>query len=73
MLHVVGQARYVEGVLHSVVGVDPVCIGGSVCKGKPALKMNGARVEGPTPWFESSYWLGLKNKYLVWGFTTPLL
>ena len=33
MLHVVGQAQYVEGVLHDVVGVDSVCIGGSVCKG----------------------------------------
>ena len=27
MLHVVGQAQYVEEVLQGVVGVDPVCIG----------------------------------------------
>ena len=33
MLHVVGQAQYVEGVLQSVVVVDPVGIGGSICKG----------------------------------------
>ena len=34
MLHVMGKAQYVEGVLQGVVGVDPVCIGGSVCKGR---------------------------------------
>ena len=34
MLHMEGQAQYVEGVLQSVVGVDPVWIGGSVCKGR---------------------------------------
>ena len=33
MLHMVGQARYEAGVLHSVVGIDPVCIGGSICNG----------------------------------------
>ena len=33
MLHVEGQAQYVDGVLHGVVGVNPVCIGGSICKG----------------------------------------
>ena len=33
VLYVVGQAHYVEGVLQGVVGVDPVCIGGSVCNG----------------------------------------
>ena len=32
MLHVLGQAQYVKEVLQGVVGVDPVCIGGSVCK-----------------------------------------
>ena len=26
ILHVVGRAQYVEGVLQGVVGVDPVCI-----------------------------------------------
>ena len=26
MLHLVGQAQYVERVLHGFVGVDPVCI-----------------------------------------------
>ena len=30
----VAQAYYVEGVLHGVVGVDPVCIAGSVSKGR---------------------------------------
>ena len=34
MLHVVGQAHYVEGVQQGVVGVDPVFIGGSICKGR---------------------------------------
>ena len=33
MLHVVGKAQYVEGVLQGVVGVDPVYYGGSVWKG----------------------------------------
>ena len=33
MLYVVGQAQYVERVLQCVVGVDPVCNGGNVCKG----------------------------------------
>ena len=28
MLHVVGQAQYVEGVLQCVVGVDQVCMVG---------------------------------------------
>ena len=26
MLHVEGQVQYVEGVLHGVVGADPVCV-----------------------------------------------
>ena len=38
MLHVVGQAQYVEGacipVLQGVVEVDSVCIGGSICRGE---------------------------------------
>ena len=33
MLHMVRQAQYVEGVMQGVLEVDPVCIGGSVCKG----------------------------------------
>ena len=28
MLHMVGQARYVERVLQGIVGVDPVCMEG---------------------------------------------
>ena len=31
MVCVVGQAQYADGVLQGVVGVNPVCIGGSVC------------------------------------------
>ena len=33
MLHVVGQAQYLEWVLQGVVTGDPVCIGGSISKG----------------------------------------
>ena len=33
MLHLVEQAKYVEGVLQRVKGVDPVCIEGNICKG----------------------------------------
>ena len=32
MLHMVEQAQYVEGVLQSVVGVDPVCMEGVIAK-----------------------------------------
>ena len=28
MLHMVGQAQYVEGMLQSIVGVYPVCVEG---------------------------------------------
>ena len=34
MLHMVGQAQSVMGMLQGIVGVDSLCIGGSVCKGR---------------------------------------
>ena len=38
MLHVETQALYMMGVLQGVVGVDPVCIGGSVLQGWTGIK-----------------------------------
>ena len=40
MLHVVGKAQYVEGVLQGAVGVDPVCMEGAFARAdwdKPSL------------------------------------
>ena len=34
MLHMVGKAQCVEGLLQGVVGVDTECIGGNIYKGR---------------------------------------
>ena len=43
-----GQAQYVEWVLQCVVGVDPVCIGGSICTGGLGI-VECSKAERPPP------------------------